>query len=84
MVLLVLSFGQRRRISDLEQDAWNAQNSIMDEVSRLSGQTASLRWNQYVYRPRRRRNAEIGGGELRWYAALWRWQGICGQFHKAV
>lgn len=43
VVLLVLSFMQQRRISDLEQDVWNAQNSIMDEVSRLSGQTASLR-----------------------------------------
>lgn len=42
-VLLVLSFGQRRRFSDLEQDVWNAQNSIMDEVSRLEGQMASLR-----------------------------------------
>ena len=43
VVLLILSFGQRRRISDLEQDVWNAQNSIMDNVSGLEAQVASLR-----------------------------------------
>ena len=43
VVLLILSFGQRRRISDLEQDVWNAQNSIMDNVSSLEAQVASLR-----------------------------------------
>lgn len=43
VVLLILSLGQRRRISDLEQDVWNAQNSVMDNVSRLEGQVASLR-----------------------------------------
>lgn len=43
VVLLILSFGQRRRISDLEQDVWNSQNSIMDNVSRLEAQVASLR-----------------------------------------
>ena len=43
VVLLILSLGQRRRISDLEQDVWNAQNSIMDNVSSLEAQVASLR-----------------------------------------
>ena len=43
VVLLILSLGQRRRITDLEQDVWNAQNSVMDNVSRLEGQVASLR-----------------------------------------
>lgn len=42
VVLLLLSFGQWRRISDLEQDIWNAQNSIMDNVSHLEDQVASL------------------------------------------
>lgn len=42
VVLLLLSFGQWHRISDLEQDIWNAQNSVMDNVSRLEGQVASL------------------------------------------
>lgn len=43
VVLLILSLGQRRRITDLEQDVWNAQNSIMDNVSSLEAQVASLR-----------------------------------------
>ncbi len=43
VVLLLLSLGQRRRISDLEQDVWNAQNSIMDNVSSLEAQVAALR-----------------------------------------
>ena len=42
-VLLVMNFALRGRISDLEQDVWNAQNSVMDSVSRLEEQVASLR-----------------------------------------
>lgn len=38
VVLLILSLGQRCRISDLEQDIWNAQNSV------ISG--PDLKWNK--------------------------------------
>lgn len=42
LVLLVVDLWQLRRISDLEQAVWNAQNSIMDSVSRVEQRISSL------------------------------------------
>lgn len=42
-VLLGVNLWQLRRISDLEQAVWNAQNSIMDNVNGMSRRMASLR-----------------------------------------
>lgn len=42
VVLLGLNLWQGKRISDLEQDIWNAQNSVMDNVNRISQQFSSL------------------------------------------
>lgn len=43
VVLLGVNLWQLRRISDLEQAVWNAQNSIMDNVNGMSRRMASLR-----------------------------------------
>lgn len=43
--LLVVNLWQGKRISELEQDIWNAQNSIMDNVSRVDQRLASLSYN---------------------------------------
>lgn len=40
--LLGISLWQGRRLRELEQAVWNAQNSVMSEVSRLDGRVASL------------------------------------------
>ena len=42
VVLLGVNLWQLRRISDLEQAVWNAQNSIMDNVNGMSRRMASL------------------------------------------
>lgn len=43
VILLGVNLWQLRRISDLEQAVWNAQNSIMDNVNGMSRRMASLR-----------------------------------------
>lgn len=45
VILLAVNLWQGKRISDLEQDIWNAQNSVVNQVSQLSGQVSSLRYN---------------------------------------
>lgn len=41
-VLLGVNLWQLRRVSDLEQAVWNAQNSMMDSVSRMDQRLSSL------------------------------------------
>lgn len=45
VILLAVNLWQGKRISDLEQDIWNAQNSVVNQVSQLSGQVSSLRYD---------------------------------------
>ena len=42
VVLLGVNLWQGKRLSELEQDIWNAQNSVMDNVSRMDQRVASL------------------------------------------
>lgn len=42
VVLLGLNLWQGKRLSELEQDIWNAQNSVMDHVSRMDQRLSSL------------------------------------------
>lgn len=42
VVLVGLNLRQGMRISDLEQDIWNAQNSVMDNVNQISQRFSSL------------------------------------------
>lgn len=44
-VLLGLNLWQLRRISELEQAVWNVQNGVVDQVSQVSSQVSSLRYN---------------------------------------
>ena len=41
--LLIVNFWQGTRLRDLEQDVWNAENSVMDSIIRLDGRVGSLR-----------------------------------------
>lgn len=45
VVLLGLNLWQLRRISELEQAVWNVQNGVVDQVSQVSSQVSSLRYN---------------------------------------
>ena len=70
-VLLIVNFWQGMRLRDLEQDVWNAQNSVMDSVSRLDGRLGSLRsdfekannliqdWNHTVGVDRERKSLDV-------------------------
>lgn len=70
-VLLIVNFWQGTRLRDLEQDVWNAQNSVMDSVSRLDGRVGSLRsdfekannliqdWNHTVGVDRERKSLDV-------------------------
>lgn len=43
LILLLVNLWQLRRISELEQDVWNAQNSVMDNINGMDRRLSSLR-----------------------------------------
>lgn len=45
VILLALNVWQLRRISELEQAVWNVQNSVVNQVSQVSSQVSSLRYD---------------------------------------
>lgn len=45
VILVALNLWQLRRISELEQTVWNVQNSVVGQVSQVSSQVSSLRYD---------------------------------------